>query len=107
MSRQSWVQINGKLVPKEEAHLHEQGGRLQIMPDIESFVSPITGEVIRGRSHLRRHMREHGVTNAADYSPDWYARKTRERVQRAQGQTPEQKRERIEALKQALTQSRR
>lgn len=101
MARKSWIQINGKLVPKEEAHLYDSKG-VMILPDIEPFKSPITGEVIRGRSHLRQHMREHGVTNIADYSSEYFHKKHIERSQALLGQTKEARAERIAALKQAL-----
>lgn len=42
-----------------------------IMPDIPDFVSPIDGRVIHGRRGLREHNKEHGVTNAADYTEQW------------------------------------
>jgi hypothetical protein len=101
MTRKSWVQINGKLIPKEEAHLYDHKG-VMILPDIEPFVSPITGETIRGRSHLRQHMKEHGVTNIGDYSPEYFQKKQIERSREMLGMTQEARRERIELLKQAL-----
>lgn len=53
---------------------------LQIMNDIEPFVSTIDGSVITSRSHLREHMRQHGVTNAADYNkPGGYWDKAQQR----------------------------
>lgn len=39
-----------------------------IMPDIQPFVSPITGKVISGRAALREHNKMHNVTNVADYN---------------------------------------
>lgn len=102
MARKSWVQINGKLVPKEEADYVASQTKLEIMGDIEPFVSPITGEVIKGRNHLRRHMKEHGVTHASDYSKEWYDKKAKERQAQFAGQTRRDRMERIELLKRAI-----
>ena len=100
MARKTWIQIDGKLIPKDEYHGNNVRGPT-VMGDIEPFVSPITGEVIRGRGHLRKHMKEHGVTHSADYSPQWYEKRTKERIRR---QEREGKRERIELMKRAMEQ---
>lgn len=51
-----------------------------IIPDIEPFVSTVDGTIITSRSHLREHMKQHGVTNAADYnSPGGYWEKAQKR----------------------------
>lgn len=102
MAVKSYVQINGKLVPKEEAYKYEEGRGLIIMPDIQPFKSPITGEEIHGRTHLRKHMREHGVTGASDYSRSYYETKAKENAQRAAGQTKQDRIERIESIKRAM-----
>jgi hypothetical protein len=44
---------------------------LTIVPDLPDFVSPIDGKVIHGRAGLRRHNKEHGVTNIADFTGEW------------------------------------
>jgi hypothetical protein len=98
MSRKSWIQINGQLIPKEQ-YRGEVTSTVQIIGDIEPFVSPITQEVIRGRGHLRRHMQEHGVTHADDYSPEFLHRKRQERLRQQERQG---KAQRIELLKHAL-----
>lgn len=69
-----------------------------IQGDIESFVSPIDGSVISDRSHLRAHNKRHGVTNVADYGPDWFGRKRKEREAVLNGTTTEAKRSRRAAL---------
>lgn len=96
--RKSYVQINGKLVPKEKAHQYDSKGLL-IMPDIQPFQSPITGEEITGRTHLRRHMKEHGVTNSADYSPEYFKKKHIERSREMTGQTKSARNERIQLIR--------
>lgn len=100
-ARKSYIQINGKLVPKEEAHRYDSKGIL-IMPDIEPFKSPITGETIRGRSHLRQHMKEHGVTGSSDYSPEYYRKKHIERSREMTGQTEQARKERVNLIKSLL-----
>lgn len=93
--RKSYVQINGKLVPKNEATFKADGG-LTVMGDIEPFKSPITGETIRGRAHLRQHMKEHGVTHSGDYSQEWYEKRRKEIVRQ---QERDGRAHRIELLK--------
>jgi hypothetical protein len=103
MGRKSWIQINGKLIPKDEYYGNNSRADLpHILPDIEPFKSPITGEVIRGRGHLRQHMKEHGVTNIGDYSADYFQKKQIERSRQITGQTKEARAERIALLKQAM-----
>lgn len=77
----SWIQdpVTLKLIPKDEYYARETGKRLQIMGDITPFVSPVTGEVIHSRAQLREHNLKHGVTNIADYSPEFFAKKAKER----------------------------
>lgn len=99
--KRSWVYVNGVAYEKGTEPLPGDKGPL-IMGDIEPFVSPITGEVIRGRGHLRRHMKEHGVTHSDDYSPEYLAKKQRENYLKATGQDRQSRMERIELIKQAL-----
>ena len=103
MARQTWVQDpeTGKLIPKEEYrrgtdHSHYVQG------DIDSFVSPIDGRVISDRSHLRRHNKEHGVTDKRDYSEEFMQKRSARRVAEAKGQTPQARRERRELIQEAL-----
>ena len=96
MAKKSWIQIDGKLIPKEEFHGNNVRGPM-VQGDIEPFVSPITKEVIRGRGHLRQHMKQHGVTHADDYSPGWYENRQKE-IARSREQAS--KADRIEILKQ-------
>ena len=97
--RKSYIQINGKLVPKDEATFNADSPKLTVMGDIEPFKSPITGETIRGRAHLRQHMKEHGVTHSSDYSPEWYEKRRKEinRDEERQGRT-----ERIAIIKREM-----
>lgn len=50
-----------------------KGHSLQIIGDMEPFVSPITKEVITGRRAYRDHCKQHNVTNISDFnSPGGY-----------------------------------
>jgi len=73
----SWIQhpITGKLIPRHEyvrptteRHFFAQG-------DFESFTSPVDGSLIDDRGKLRRHMKDHGITQSSDYSPEYYRKK--------------------------------
>ena len=87
-----------------EKHLAPYRGPkgVHIIPDIEPFKSPITGEIIGSRNKMKRHMKEHDVTRAEDYSPQYYEKAAQERQLRMNSQTSHDKRDRIEALKYAL-----
>lgn len=50
-----------------------------VMGDIEPFVSPVDGTVISSRSHLREHMRQHGLAHVSDFdAPGGYWDKKRQ-----------------------------
>jgi hypothetical protein len=55
--------------------------------DIESFVSPIDGSVISDRKQLREHNKKHNVVNAAEFTPEFYAGKAKERADFYEGRT--------------------
>ena len=106
----TWVQDpeTGEMVPKQE-WLERQAilaGTVRahaVLKDIEAFVSPIDKRVITGRKALREHNAAHGVTNIQDYGPEYFARKDKERGAIIQGRTPQAKRERVEAIKRAIS----
>ena len=101
----SWIQVKqpdgrSKLIPKDEYRGNNvRGIAPTIMGDIEPFISPVDGRLVTGRAALRVHNREHGVTNSADYSPEYFKQRTEERIakQARQGKT-----ERIELIKRQL-----
>jgi hypothetical protein len=100
MSRKSWIQIDGKLIPKEEYHGNNvRGPDLHVLPDITPFVSPIDGKQINSRPQLREHNKKHGVTNSADYSPEYYQKRKQERLFE---QARHGRNERIELMKRAM-----
>jgi hypothetical protein len=72
------------------------------MPDIQEFVSPVDKSVISSRPKLEAHNRRHGVTNMADYGPDYFQKADRARSAKMQGATKEEKRQRIETIQQAI-----
>jgi len=77
--RGSFIQgKDGKLVPRE-TYQRERVNSPMIMKPLESFVSPIDGQVISCRSQLAAHNKKHGVTNSADYSGGYIEQRARER----------------------------
>ena len=95
-----WIQIDGKLIPKEEyAGDNSRNQGPMFIPDIDHFVSPIDGEVITTRPQLKQHMKNHGVTHQQDYSPEFLAKTNKDRLRK---QEREGKRERIEAIRRGL-----
>lgn len=103
MARRSYIQIDGKLIPKEEYYGdNSRNPGPFVLPDIEPFVSTVDGKPINGRKQLRDHNRRHDVVQYAEFSPEYIEKKVKERHQRLLGQTPEDRRDRIENLKRAL-----
>lgn len=73
MTRKVWVQYKGRMIPKDEflaMDTSDQSGP-KVLGDIPDHVSPVTGEVIHGRAGMRRHMKEHGLTNTSDFKNHW------------------------------------
>ena len=104
--RGSYVQDpdTGKLVPKSEYVPKEVKRRewAAIHGPIEPFVSPVDGTVISDRKQLREHNKRHGVTNTADYGPEWFKRKAEERNAHILGKSKEAKAARVEAIQKVL-----
>ena len=63
--RRSYVQIDGRLYEKGVDPLPD---RVQIMPEIEPYVSQITGELITSRAKHREHLKRHGFTEIGNDS---------------------------------------
>lgn len=68
----------GKLIPIDDA-ARAQSGHF-VHGDIESFVSPVDGSVISDRKQLEEHNKRNNVVNAAEFSPEYYAKKAEERA---------------------------
>jgi len=110
MSKKSFIQIDGKLIPKEDYYGHnlrQTPNGPMVMADIEPFVSPVDGKVINSRSQLRVHNKQHDVTSYADFSPEYIEKKVKERHQRLHGQTREDRQDRIESIKYAIEKTQR
>lgn len=92
-----WIQDpeTGKLV-SHETYVRPTSRQHMVMEDIKPFVSPIDGTIITTRPQLAKHQKEHGVTNSADYSPEYLknVRDSREKEQYREGREA-----RIETLK--------
>ena len=99
IQRGSFVQDpeTGKLVPRG-AFQRDDTNAPSVHGDIQDFVSPITREVISDRAQLRRHNREHGVTNSADYSESFMARRVEKRENERLGNNAQAKRERRDII---------
>jgi hypothetical protein len=70
-----------------------------IIEDIKPFKSPITGEIISSRSQLRQHHKEHGTTDARDYSANFFEKKQREREDAIRGRRASDRQDRINILR--------
>ena len=73
MARNRWIYIDGfDGIPADDhealalARGHAEKGRVNIMPDLPDFVSPIDGKRYSGRAGLREHCAKHNVVPTAD-----------------------------------------
>ena len=97
----TYVFHEGKMIEK---HLAPQRGPsgVMIIPDIQPFKSPITGEIISSRNKMKHHMKEHGVTRSEDYSQAYYDKAAAARAASMACNTQADRQDRIETLKHAL-----
>ena len=95
-----WIQHpdTNELIPADE-YVRPISQRAYVMEDIKPFVSPVDGTVISSRPHLEAHNRRHGVTNSADYSPDFLKSRADQRLKQ---QAREGKQERVDKIRNAL-----
>ena len=89
--------ITFKLIPADEYERPKERGHF-VQGDVQSFVSPVDGSVITDRKQLREHNRKNDVVSADEFSPEFYARKQKERDrtytgERTRQETFERKRE--------------
>ena len=68
----------GRLIPIDESAQRASVGFIH--GDIESFISPVDGTIISDRKQLREHNKRNGVVSADEFSPEFYARKAKERA---------------------------
>lgn len=66
-------------IPIDEGARQSSSG-VAIHGDIDGFVSPIDGTVIRDRKQYREHCRKHGVVPAQEFSAEHYRVKAEERA---------------------------
>lgn len=101
--KRTWIQDpdTGLLVEKDKFQ-RKTPTAPAIHGDIDSFVSPVDGTIISDRSHLRAHNARHEVTNVREYGPDWFERRGKEKYNEQQGKTPQQRRERREAINRTM-----
>ena len=69
--RQTFVQRDGKWIPKENACPITRDSYPQFMPDIQPYTSTITGEQITSRSKHRAHLKAHNCIEMGDQKPKW------------------------------------
>ncbi len=80
----------------------ERVSGIHIIPDIEPFVSPISGDIITTRSQLRQHNKDNGVTNSEDYSDKYFKDKQAEMGEKLNGATSADKADRIAILRERM-----
>lgn len=71
-----------------------------VMGDIKEYVSPVTGQLISTRSQHRAHLRKHNMAPSEDFKGT-LEKARRERQLRRAGVHPEQRKERVAALRDA------
>lgn len=69
-----------------------------VLGSFEEFRSPLDGSMISDRRQLANHNKKHGVTNVADYSPQYFADAKQRMAKETVGDTPQQDRDREKAL---------
>lgn len=61
-------------------------GDIFVRGDIDPFVSPIDGSTIRNRKDYEEHCKKHNVVPAQEFSPEFMARKRKERERLYKGE---------------------
>ena len=84
-----------------EEIMREISGRShEIMLEITPFISPVDGSIVSSRRKLAEHNKRNNVTNAADFTETW-KRAAKERAAFYEGRSTVDRKNRIEALKNA------
>ena len=100
----------GKLVESGSVIPREPTGPA-IVPDIEPFESPIDGRPIKSRRDLRVHQEEHDVRLHGEYGENngkaYFERKQRERIRAGEGNTQQDRQERLRLLIESTNKYRR
>lgn len=69
-----------------------------IQPDIQEFVSPVDGVVIKSRGHLRRYMKARNLAHVDDFKDSW-KQKRDERLKFHEGRDKKSIEQRISAIR--------
>ena len=48
--------------------------------NMETFLSPVDGSLVRNKREYDEHNRKNNVVNAAEFTPEYYAKKAKERA---------------------------
>ncbi len=74
----------GEFIPVDESAARKDmaEGRYEhiIRGNFDNFKSPIDGSIISSQRDYDNHLKRHNVVNAAEFSPEYYARKAKERA---------------------------
>ena len=76
------------------------------MGDLAEFVSPIDGQVVRGRAAYREYTKRHNVTNVADYKETW-EKAAKDRARLFTPGSKYDRERRIERIKEAIERNRK
>ncbi len=86
--RQVWDENEEKyvLVPVDEYALRrEQKSGTIVKGKFDAFRSPIDGTLIRTQRQYDDHCKKHNVVPSAEFTPEWYAKKQKERAKVFEG----------------------
>jgi len=82
----------GEFIPIDEQAARQdaqQGKNLNVIRgNFEAFKSPIDGSIISTQRGYDNHNKKHDVVNAAEFSPEYYAEKAKERENFFKGHRP-------------------
>lgn len=81
----------GKLIPTDAAAARRDGHSIHTN-SFDAFRSPVDGSVITGDRSLREHNARNNVVNAAEFTPEFYESKAKERADFFQGKLTKQER---------------
>jgi hypothetical protein len=94
--------VKQKMVDKGTEQRLDANGAPMVIPPLKPFISPVTGEEITCREQLRRHNREHGITDSRDYSRAYLEERRKERLD---AQAREGRADRIRTIQRAMRRS--
>jgi len=75
--------------------------------EFQEFQSTLDGSIISDAGQLAKHNRRNGVTNSADYSQDYYAKRGAEMHNMSTGNNAQAKAERLELIRNTVDQYQR